>query len=731
MPSTFFRVSAFCTLSAFSLVPEFASALEKRQSTLEEVTVTAQKRAEDLQSTPIAISVLSRDQLEARGIVSMQDLEGGAVPSLRVMSAGFPPSTLVMAIRGNGPVDMNPVTREPTVGVYIDGFYLSRPQGLNVAVPDLERIEVLRGPQGTLFGRNTMAGAVNFITRKPTGQFGFEQTVGFGNYDAWKTITRLNLPEYAGFRAKIDYVHDQRDGWVKNPAPGQDDYDAYQNDGGRLTLNYSPSDSIVIDYAYDKSRSAVTDSYLQIYTDLTGIVGNERDRETHTRAPIPLRPTYIYQSAHSLTATWDASESLTVKSLTGYRQLTQHGYSSYGASIFYNGSIETTDDNESQFSQEVQLIGTQKQVNWVTGLYYFRSHADQFWRVRFALDTGLFGNVFPENAGKYNVPIDPPVDLGVPSRKVRANTESDAFYGQLTYTPPVLGDRLHLTGGVRYTQDRKDGNRIEVGYADYDLNTNHWDTLLTIDYSWTDTLSTYLKRATGYRSGSVNPRSASFMPYDPDTVLSWEAGVKSEFLNRRIRMNADVFRNNFDDMQFDFVAPVENNPNNTETINASRRVRVQGAELELTVMPVEGLVVGLSYTYLDSDMPPQPNPFLGGALQQFELTQTPRNAGALAVDYTFSPSSIGTFSSHLDVTSTSGYARQSQDVARQQGYTLLNARLTLSDIPLDEAGSISLSAWGKNLTNYKYAMFAFPMLFGEIQNFGDPRTFGVDVTYKY
>jgi iron complex outermembrane receptor protein len=703
---------------------------ELRKAMLEEVIVTAERREVSLQKTPIAVSVLSHEQLEAQGINSLEALEGGAIPSVEAMSAGNPSTTVAFAIRGNGPVDIMPVTREQTVGLYIDGIYLGRPQGLDMEVPDLERIEVLRGPQGTLFGRNTTSGAIGLVTRKPGDQFAFEQLIGAGNYDALRSVTRLNLPELGGVRSKIDYVHAQRDGWVGNDAPGQWDYNAYEKDGGRLSLNYSPIDTVVIDFAYDKSRTVSTSNYFQLYTDVFGFVGNERDRDMHTRAPIPNQPTHIYQDGYALTISWDISEQLTLKSLTGYRKLHEDSFTSFGAALYYNGALNFTEDREHQFSQELQLLGKADHIDWVAGLYYFDGRATQQTDLRFALDT--FGTQ-PGNAGLVNVPIDPPADLGVPRRYVAANTESDAAYAQLTWTTP-FDEHLHLTAGLRYTRDKKDGHKIEIGDVPYDIDAHHWDSTLIVDYAWTEALSTYLKRSTGYRSGSVNPRSASFEPYDAETVTTWEGGLKSEFWQHRLRANAALFRSYWHKMQFDFVAPTSADINNTETLNAEKSVRVEGAELDLAATPLDGLVLGLSYTYLHDHMPLQPNKLESGALQQFQITQTPRHAGAATVDYTFAPLPLGTITAHIDATSNSGYAHNAHDTQRQDGYTLLNARLALTDIPLAGYGKLQLALWGKNLTDEEYVNFGFPLAdppIAIVQSFGDPRTYGVDLTYKY
>lgn len=685
---------------------------------LEQVIVTAQKREESLQATPIAISVLNRHQLESQGITSLNDLQGGAIPSLKVQTGSDPSSTLILAIRGNGPIDLTPVTREPSVGIYLDGIYLARPQGLNMEIADLDRIEVLRGPQGTLFGRNTTAGAVSLITRKPTGKFSFEQQIGIGNYDAFNSVTRVNLPEVSGISTKLDYLHSERDGWVKNDAPGQSDYGEYTRDGGRFSLRYQPTDDISIEYAYDKSRAKFTSEYFQVWQDYGGLVGNERDRVSNTRAPIPLVPSYVYQQGHTVIASWDLSSQLTVKSLTGYRTLDEDNFESWGASLYFYGLINMEEDRERQFSQEFQLIGTSDQVSWVGGLYYFKSYDKQKVNMEFALDTD-----------NNNTPFDPPLPgsiFGIPEALIKANTKSTAAYGQLTWTPEILSRRLHLTAGGRYTQDKKWGSRVQGIYVPYDLNTHHWDSAFTIDFDWTDDISTYLKRSTGYRSGSVNPRSTSFTPYDPERVTTWEAGLKSEFLERRLRFNADVFDSRFYNMQQDYVgvAPI------SETLNSQNTVRIRGLEFDLAATPIERLVLALSYTYLNVNNPPQPNPLLGGIPQHFEVTQSPRNSGALSVDYSFQPTSFGVFSAHADMTSTSGFAHQQQDTRRQVGYTLFNARLALTDIPVG-MGSFETAIWGKNLTNKEYPAFAFPQQNSYVQTFGMPRTFGVDFTYRY
>lgn len=686
---------------------------------LQEVVVTAQRKEDSLQNIPVAVSVLNSQQLESLGVTSVDSLSNGIIPSLRVMTVGNPSSTLVMAIRGNGPVDVQPYTRAQTVAVYLDEIYLGRPQGLTMELSDLERVEVLRGPQGTLFGRNTTSGAVRLITKKPTGEFGVDQTVGFGNYNLIRSITRVNLSEFSGVKVKLDYLHTKRDGWVENDAPGQSDYNALNHNGGKLTVEYSPVDRLQFGLQVDNSRVADTNSYYQDYRDYIGLIGNEPHRDTKVRAPFPNKPSYVYQTGAAFSAGWDVTENLSFKSYTGYRRLKENSYTSFGASIYYNGCINMTEDRERQFTQEFQLLGNTDSLNYVAGAYYFDGHGTQDIILRFAQDQLLN-------------PIDPPIDLGVPERYVTATSKSKAAYTQMTWTPNILDQKLHLTAGVRYTRDESDGGRTEVGYIPFDLDYNHWDTTFIVDYSWQQNLSTYLKRSTGFRAGGVNPRSEIFTPFGPEKVTTWELGMKSEFLDHRLRLNADVFHTQYDGLQYDFSSPTTLNINNTETFNASDVVTVKGVELDLTAVPIDGLTLGLSYTYLHDNMGMQPNPVTGFP-QEFEMPQTPRHAGSITFDYTFQPLPMGVITAHLDAQSSSGYAHQSTDTQQQSGYTIFNARLSLGNLEVAN-GQASVSLWVKNITNAAYPAFAFPLAeppIALIRTWNEPRTFGVEGNYRF
>lgn len=214
--------------------------------------MTAQKRRENLQDTPISISVLTSENLQNRHVTSLLDLGDGAIPSLKVAPFFSRPGALIVNIRGIGVLsDSNQPARDQGVGVYVDGVYMGRAQGLNTALFDVESIEVLKGPQGTLFGRNTIGGAPNIVSRKPTGDFGFNSTIGTGNYGSYKAEAHLDLPEFANIAIKIDGILARRDNFFQNPLGGQLGFNSFDKKGVAVTAMWRPVDSFTADLAYD------------------------------------------------------------------------------------------------------------------------------------------------------------------------------------------------------------------------------------------------------------------------------------------------------------------------------------------------------------------------------------------------------------------------------------------------------------------------------------------------
>jgi len=729
---------ACVALSAITVVgistQTFAQARDSRSTSLEEVIVTAQKRSESLQEAPISVAALGDAQLEAQGITNLADLGAGLIPSLRIQPFPNSPSTLTIGIRGASPSDIGQVTRESSVAVYIDDVYMSRAQGLAMEVADLERVEVLRGPQGTLFGRNATGGAVRLISKKPSGEFGFRQELSAGNYDYLKTATHIDLPKIAGIATKLDYLHSQTDGWVNNTASGENDFGDLKQDAVRFTADWDISDRLNINYAYDWSDIEASNNYYQVLYDPNNFVGVERPGVDESRIPVrPLDPTLTKQNGHALTLAWDINEALTLKSISAYRELDEKTRNNYAGALLSNGLIIRSDVEQSQFSQEFQLLGKTNRLKWLLGLYYYEEKAEEA-STNFA-SLNNFGD--PRLPGGFFTPFSPPVPaLDDAPRFVESNSDSQAIFGQATWTPPILDDRMDVTFGLRYTEDKKDGFRLYDlvgGQQDFDLDTDSFDPSVTLSYQWAESFNTYLRWANAYKAAGVNIRSLFFRPYDKETVEAYEVGLKSEFWDRRARLNLAIFKTEYKDFQIDFADPV--NPVFSETIAAANPTKVSGAELELSLVPVNGLTLNLSYTYLDGDQPAQPNPLNNNRLERFEMAQTPQHAGSLAADYKFAAFSFGTLSLHVDVIATANFAYVPKNFDFQDSYELVNGRITLSDIPLGRnKGSLRVALWGKNLNDEVYQTYTFPVGDPPLTipaGYGTPRTYGVEAEYIF
>ncbi len=702
-------------------------ASEDQKIALEEIIVSAQKTEKPLQETPIAVSVLGTDDLEANGISSLSDLESGLIPSLRIMPYSTAPSTLILSIRGFGPTDAGQGTRETSVAMYKDGFFLGRAQSLAMELMDLERVEVFRGPQGSMFGRNATGGAVNLVSQKPTGEFNFKQTVGYGNYDALRSSTRLDLPEFSGIRIKLDYMHSEKDGWVKNLAEDQADYSASNMDAGGITIDADLSETLNLSYDLDLSHIEVTQDYYQIDLDNIGFLGAETERVKETRFPVtPLSPTVSRHQMHSLTLSWKATEEITVKSLTSYRELDEEARVNWAGALYFNGFayIETMD--QEQWTQEIQVIGTHDRLEWVAGLYYFEEDVRQTKDDYFSLD--LFGLI----TGTPLTPLSPLVQVD-PITIANLNTKSKAIYGQATWTPAVLEDRLKVTVGLRYTDDSRVGNRVNPDLQEADLQIDQLDPLITLSYQWTDDVLAYAKWSSAFKAGGVNFHSTSFGEFGAEQVETYEIGLKSDLLDNRLRINAALFSTYIDNAQIDFLDP--NDLTVLETFNAAENpATIKGAELEIRMVPLPGLHIGLNYTYLDGDIPDQPNPLAGGILQPFTMPQTPEHAGSVTVDYSFPPTSIGTIALHADMTATDTYSYVAFGTQDLDSYALFNAKATLTDIPLGNNGhNLQISFWVKNLTDEAYVVNGFPVAQDLLNTvtYGQPRTYGLDLTYKF
>ena len=725
-----------------------ALATANAQAQLEEVVVTATKRETSLQETPISMNVQSAQDLDQRHVQSLLDFGDGSVPGLNVATFEARQTALTIGIRGIVPLDANQPAREAGVGVYVDGIYLGRQHGLNAALLDVERIEVLRGPQGTLFGRNTSGGALSIVTRRPTGVFEGEFETGFGNYGSWGTEAHVNLPEFAGISAKVDYVKQYQDATIDNPLEGQEGWNFFDRDGMRFSAQWE-NDKLQAYYTYDQGTDLNTPFYSQLLnfdpnnnglTPLPDfIVVEGDDRMEVADIGVPQQASSNETSGHTLHLTW-STDWFDIKSMTGYRDLESEQWDNSGGAhrvpapkpdqVFSRYSLSQM--KQDQVSQEFQIIGETNTMEYVGGVYYFRENAMEEAATpstnRWNSDLSGYTIIDPSTWAYENWRID---------RGSRAESTSMGVFGQTTYTNDNL-PFLHFTVGGRYTQNEKVGQLYKVkgldAEWDLDIEESRFDPVAIVAWDATEELNVYAKYATGYRSGGASSRSLTFRGFGPEIVKSYEAGAKWQ--SPRMAANASAFMMDRTGSQIDFSQvnfdPITQSTRNTlETLNAPGTTEIYGLELDAEFALTDGLTVSGAYTYTSTEVPDTVNPF-NGELQEVFIVFTPENVVNVGVDYNryFEKFSL---SAHFDVTHTDAAYAFSQYELMNDAHTIANGSIKVGDIALGN-GIVDIQLWGRNLTDEAYVYRRDPQKddkLGTYGNFNAPRTYGVTFAYAF
>ena len=411
---------------------------------------------------------------------------------------------------------------------------------------DVQRIEVLRGPQGTLFGRNAVGGALNIVSKQPTGNLGFDLALGAQSRGGYDIEGHLNLPSFAGISIKLDGIWTRKDGWVDNPLRNQSDFHEVERRGLRTTASWSPSSDLELRYSYELSRDESASGYAHISQNLPGgpplapIFSVDGERMRDARAGFPLGPSVADVEAHSIHGEWDATDWLTIRSITSWRDLTQTQDDNFAGTFFgfrpngAVGRISRARVDQSQFSQELQLVGTLDRLEFVLGGFYFEEDATD------SAGSGASGQF---NSTGTDIILFPPSPIA-PSRASAARAESRAVFGQATWTPPILDDRLHLTGGLRYTDDEKSGELTLVNSAPanigFQFESQRVDPLAVVAFDLNPDVNAYARYSTAYRAGGANSRSLTFRSFDEEEVEAWEAGIKADLFDRLARVNLAV-----------------------------------------------------------------------------------------------------------------------------------------------------------------------------------------------
>jgi iron complex outermembrane receptor protein len=728
----FVQVSSIALTAATLASPTALHAQDGTEST-GEIVVTAQFREQNLQDTPIAITAVSAEMLEARSQTNIAEVANQA-PSvtLRAGNANFGPS-LAASIRGIGQHDFNPAL-EPGVGMYVDDVYYPTLTGSIFDLLDLERVEILRGPQGTLAGRNSIGGAIKLYSKRPTGSNTGSVSASYGSRDRIDLRASADFAIGAGVDARLSGVSRTQDGYVKrldfgcvhpvgsalNPSEGgipnqqpvgsdclagRDGNVNYQAVRGQLRLR--PADTIdiniIADYSVDDRNSpaaiitsadnpnpAIRGNFPNLPYDSRFVCGPFCNFGTNLAPADPANgfPFGRDFDGRSLfkgwgvsgQLEWELANDLQLVSITAYREYNTHFSTDDDLSPLPVSNMQSALDFWF-FSQELRLNGSlaDDAFEYTIGGYY----SDQ--RSRYA------GSVDLRWAGLQFMQDDP----------VPADTK--AVFAHASWH---LTDSLTLTGGLRYTEENKtytfhrynlDGSPNPPLVGILDGESGHYkgdriDYRANVQYRWTDNLMTYAQFSTGFKGGGINPRpyfNEQVQPFDMETIDAWEIGLKSDFLDRRARLNLSAYFNKYNDIQIGLLSCPQFNPTPPGpgvpglpcAMNANAGdAEITGFEAELNLRPVDGLTIDGSLSYIDFQYT-RLNEFAtgpGGVQLDHVPNYTAKWQWSLGAQYEIPLGSAGSLTPRIDAAyKSSVYANAvNAESNRIPSYTVANARLT-------------------------------------------------------
>tara|TARA_E500000305_G_C4029841_1_gene244438 strand:+ start:15794 stop:17878 length:2085 start_codon:yes stop_codon:yes gene_type:complete len=668
---------------------------------LEEVVVTARKRAESLLDAPIAISAFSEQRLEQLGVNSMVDMKN-YIPNLHYSDRGSLQTEIT--IRGVGGNSRN-IGVDSGVGMYVDGVYTGRTGAYNQSILDVERIEVLRGPQGTLFGKNTTGGAINIISKKPTEEFYGQVKGNFGNYDEKRGRVFVSGPITDSFFGNIVVDKWDRDGYLDNIAPEprlQDELQSEDRLSGRVHLRSLLTDKLELNLAVDATRDrrdAVLNQNpnydrMEVSTDQLNI--NDRD-----------------MWGVSFTIDYNVNENWDITAITGYRDtdiFVKSDADQTPVDIFH--SEKFTDETEN-FSQEIRAAFSYYDFSGVAGLYYYSQDSAAFRYIFF------MGNPF----------------LNDHELEVR----SYAAFTNVTYD---IRDDLALTLGARYTKEKRDGKFYQESdfFPSYDFPSIETDDgvvswTANLNYKWNEFTSTYISASHGFKSGGMSLdtltvpfQTAESQIFDPEYVTTYELGFKSDFWDDRAQAAIAVFYSEYEDRQVTQFVRVPGGAFETPQTTNAGESEISGIEIELQARLTEGLTLWGNAAFMDGEYTEFPNATSTGLSFTGNTTErTPKSSGSLGLIYRY-PLGDGFIALNGDINYKGETELQADNFPRhlEDGYTVYNAR-----IGYEMANGFGMYVWGKNLSDEEYLEFSRDFLDSRQILYGEPRMYGVEVMWNF
>ena len=707
---------------------------------LEEVIVTAQRREQVMQEVPMSISAFSGEelaQLQANNLDSIQ----GAVPNLNLVQGRGSNSSVNAFIRGVGQPDALQ-TFDPAVGIYLDDVYMSRIQGALFKLYDIERIEVLRGPQGTLYGKNTPGGAIRLITRTPGDEFEAQAGALLGSYGRWSVKGYISGPLSEDFALGFSVFHDESDGYVTDPVDGRE-YNNEDTTVVRMKGNWDASDDVNVVFSMDYTKE---DVLLTLGRSEVGLYSFNYSADFSSVSILPrtTAPTdeWNFETTTSMTdrpwqttdhwggnvtLSWDINDRTSLKSITAYRDLQTDSYIDIDATELELGDVLVALD-QNQFSQEFQLLGDNgSNLNWVAGAYYLREQVPSH-QEAYADDFLLW--------------------IGIPISFLRTidddlETTSYAVFGQIDW---AFAENWNLGLGLRWTKEEKDyfnttstfsnilGN-ADPAFAFTDSDSwSDWTPTITLDYAMNDNVRFYGRLANGFKSGGFNGRARNAddaSRFGPETVWTAEIGAKTTMANGRLRANYTLFMSQYDDFQARVSVADPDDPTNFSlpVLNAAE-LDIKGAEVEMTWLPIDPLMLSTQIGYLKSEY--GAGGFYGADFMEDEPAFSPKWTARFAGTWTVDTDS----GSQVLLTLAANYrdsmwlSVENTPALTEDDYWVVDAIVTW----VSTGGNWTVYGGVKNLTDEVYRVEGQEFRsVGGIQTayYGHPLTWTIGVDYRY
>ncbi|MEP7245801.1 MAG: TonB-dependent receptor [Gammaproteobacteria bacterium] len=729
------------------------------QEAVDEVIVTAQRREQNVQDVGIAINALSGSQLRELGVTDSTTLSQ-QVPGLVYASPIGDGQNPIFSIRGVGLNDFSEHNEAP-IAVYVDDVYLSNLAGLTFQLFDLERVEVLKGPQGTLFGRNTTGGVIHFVTRKPSKEFEARSEVNIGEHSLFRFEGAMGGPLSDTTRFRLAALYNKSDGYTNILSPGFKDANAADSTSVRGQLEFEPSDALTFRLTghYDRSKTesvAYHHASIQTAPDGVSVIFVPPDRPNGNCPGDPGADCFGYRYSGAIrsaeidrepfldlqtwggsgTLQWNFSNDVTLTSISAYEHVDKlYGEDTDAGSV--PGIYVTHPNQGKQYSEELRLANDNEKLRWTAGLYYFNR----------SIDAG--SNIDVSGIGLFNLLL-----------KTNDDIRSWAAFGQLEY---ALSDSVRLIGGLRYTNEKRHFQEIsrdlagvipvfigasatpEPGFVTFDFTDASVGSLTRkdddavnyraeIDWHATDALMWYGSVSLGSKGAGFNAAfdgtgvfsgsTIGQIPFGKEQLTNYEAGFKSTWGESTL-FNASTFYYDYKDFQaFTF--------DNLTQVIRNLPASMYGAEAELSTRPVQGLLIKTGVAYLHTNVQDvAANNSLTGTptVRNRQMALAPKLQLSLMTRYQWALGR-GTLSAQASghYQSSSYFDLDNNPVTREPGYGTVDARLAY--IGGDERYEVAL--WGKNVTDKVYRSYAFPVasLGFMDETIARPRWFGVSFGYR-